>query len=61
MVDCCLKCLGVDGLVAQCIGNWLHDRKQRVVTNGKCIKCSDVICGVPQGSALGPTLFINAV
>ena len=42
-----IKALGINGLVAQWISNWLVDRQQRVVINGKFSQWSAVLSGVP--------------
>uniref|UniRef100_A0A3P9M519 Reverse transcriptase domain-containing protein n=1 Tax=Oryzias latipes TaxID=8090 RepID=A0A3P9M519_ORYLA len=49
---------GIRGLVLDWIRSYLSNRKQFVKVDGACSQCLDIVCGVPQGSVLGPILFI---
>ena len=49
---------GVSGILLRLLGNYLRNRKQRVVLNGSFADYSLLNSGVPQASVLGPLLFL---
>ena len=53
-----LKQNGISGGLLKLFENYLHNRKQCVVLNGTYSDYSIIESGVPQGSVLGPLLFL---
>ena len=53
-----LECLGIKGKEKKWFENYLKDRKQITIVNGKASSEKLLDTGVPQGSILGPLLFL---
>ena len=52
-----LEKYGIRGLPLQLLASYLTDRQQYTIVNQYKSQSRDVICGIPQGSTLGPLLF----
>ena len=53
-----LKRIGIEGEMLNILVSFLSERKQRVIIDGQYSEWVDIKAGVPQGSILGPLLFL---
>ena len=53
-----LRKIGITGNLLKWFEDYLNNRKQRVIIKGQCSEWGFIKAGVPQGSVLGPLLFL---
>ena len=53
-----LRKMGISDNLFQWCGNYLSNRKQKTLVNGIGSDYHNILCGVPQGSVLGPLFFL---
>ena len=56
-----MKQNGLKGNLLETLTNFLNDKKQRVVLNGKHPKWANIEAGIPKGLILGPLLFLICI
>ena len=57
LLEKCQK-LGLRGKIHNLLKSYLNNRQQFVIFKNESSKLNDISCGVPQGSVLGPLLFL---
>ena len=53
-----LELLGIAGKTSKLLRYYLTNRKQSTLANGTVSKLANISCGIPQGSTVGPLMYI---
>ena len=56
-----LRYYGIQGKIHEWLSIWLTKRVQRVVINGHESSFAEVQSGIPQGTVLGPLMFLLCI
>jgi len=56
-----LQCCKIDNLIKTWIKSWLTQHIQSVVVDGTSSSPVSILSGIPQGTVLGPLLYINDI
>ena len=56
-----MQTYGIDGKLLNLIKSYLKDRRQLVLLNRQMSSLKNALAGVPQGSVLGPLLFLRYI
>ena len=52
------NCYGMLGIALDWLSSYLTNRSQKVIFNDQESEMKETLCGVPQGSIIGPLLFL---
>ena len=53
-----LHLYGISGITHKWFSSYLDNRSQKCLVNGSLSECCTFKCGIPQGTILGPLLFV---
>ena len=53
-----LHLYSISGVTHKCFSSYLDNHTQKCLVNGSLSECCTVKCGIPQGTTLGPLLFL---
>ena len=55
---CLLHLYSISGVTHKCFSSYLNNHTQKRLVNGSLSECCTLKCSIPQGTILGPLLFL---